>query len=205
MSVKDARTDHEIHELLTRRWSPYAFDERPVAPSDLAALFEAARWTASSYNEQPWRYLVAQRDDEPAFARLLSCLVEANQAWARRAPVLALGLVSTRFARNDKPNAAARHDLGAASAQLTLEATRRGLSVHQMIGIDPPRAKELYGLPDGVEAVTGLAIGYVAPTEALPEALRERDRTPRTRRPQAEWVFEGEWERPARWSSARSE
>jgi nitroreductase len=199
MSIKQARPEHAIHELLSERWSPYGFADRPVAESDLAAIFEAARWTASSYNEQPWRYLVARKSNPDAYGQLLSCLVEANQSWARNAPVLALGLVSKRFDRNDKPNKAAIHDLGAASAQLTLEATRRGLSVHQMIGIDPERARALYRLPDGVEAITGLAIGFAAPADALPETYRDRDTTPRSRRALGEWVFEGTWERAASW------
>lgn len=196
---KQARPGCEIHELLARRWSPYGFDARGVPEADLVALFEAARWAASSYNEQPWRYLVALRSDPDAHAKLLGCLVEANQAWAREAPVLALGIVATRFARNDKPNKAALHDLGAASAQLTLEATRRGIAVHQMIGIDPEHVRDAYSLPESFEAVTGLAIGYPAPLESLSKTFRERDTSPRSRRALSEWVFEGTWERAADW------
>src|SRR5438270_6621565 len=144
MSVqKQASPDHPIHELIARRWSPYAFADRPVSDSDLRSLFEAARWAASSFNEQPWAYVVATKADPDAFERLLSCLVEGNQGWAVAAPVLALGCTSLRFALNNKPNAAAVHDLGLAGASLTLEATARGLSVHQMIGILPDRAREL--------------------------------------------------------------
>src|SRR6516165_12000983 len=116
--LKQAAPGHPIHELLVRRWSPYAFSDWPVSDDDLRALFEAARWAASSYNEQPWRYIVANRDDAEAFARLLGCLVEGNREWARAAPVLALGCVSELFKLNGKPNAAAQHDLGLASATL---------------------------------------------------------------------------------------
>lgn len=200
MSIKHAQPDHPIHELISKRWSPYGFADRDVAESDLAALFEAARWAASSYNEQPWRYIVARRGEGEEFARVLSCLVEANQAWARSAPVLALGIAATRFARNDRPNKAALHDLGAASAQLTLEATHRGLLVHQMIGIDPDRAREVYDLPENVEALTGLAIGHPAAPDAVPDPFRERDTTARTRRTLSESVFTGEWGRGAPWT-----
>jgi nitroreductase len=193
MADKKAVPDHPIHPLLAERWSPYAFDPRPVAESDLRSLFEAARWAASSYNEQPWSYIVATKADPGAFERLLSCLVEGNQAWARAAPVLALGCTSLRFALNNKPNAAAVHDLGLAGASLTLEATARGLSVHQMIGILPDKARESYRIPDGVQPLTGLAIGYAADPESLPEKYRERDLAPRTRKPLAEFVFAGEW------------
>jgi nitroreductase len=192
-AAKQAAPEHPIHDLLARRWSPYAFADRPVADDDLRSLFEAARWAASSYNEQPWRYVVASKADAADFEQLLSCLVEGNRVWARATPVLALGCTSLRFARNGKPNAAAVHDLGLASANLTVEATARGLCVHQMIGILPDRAREVYRIPDDVQPLTGLAIGYAADPDTLPENLRERDLAPRGRKPLGEFVFGREW------------
>jgi len=118
MPEKRASTDYPIHTLLAERWSPYAFADRPVAEADLRSLFEAARWAPSSNNEQPWRYLVATREHPEEFLRLLSCLVDANQAWAKAAPVLALGVVSLKFARNARDNRAAVHDLGLAAGNL---------------------------------------------------------------------------------------
>jgi nitroreductase len=191
MSIKHAVTDHPIHELLSRRWSPYAFADRDVSADDLRSLFEAARWAPSSNNEQPWSYLVAVRSDVEAFERMLSCLVEANQVWACRAPVLALGILRKTFARDGKPNPTAPHDLGLAAGNLLVEATARGLSVHQMRGILPDRARELYAIPEDWEALTALAIGYVGDPASLPEALRERDLAPRARKPLAEFVFGG--------------
>jgi len=108
-------TDYPIQPALTDRWSPYGFEERPVAETDLCSLFEAARWAASSYNEQPWNYIVAAKENSNEFNQLLSCLVAANQAWSKAAPVLVLGVVSLRFAKNHKDNRAAVHDLGLAS------------------------------------------------------------------------------------------
>ncbi len=195
---KRAKPDHPVHELIASRWSPYGYDaEREVSDADLRSLFEAARWAPSSYNEQPWSYIVATRRDPEEFERLLSCLVEANQQWARSAAVLALGVTTLRFKRNDRPNPAAVHDLGLAAGALLVEATTRGLSVHQMIGILPDRARELYAIPDGSEAVTGIAIGYAADPAALPEPYRERDLTPRERKPLAEFVFAGRWGSPS--------
>jgi len=193
--VKQASNEHPIHELIASRWSPYAFDGRPVSKADLLSLFEAARWAASSYNEQPWSYLVAAQDDPEEFAKLLSCLVEGNQAWAKAAPLLAISVASLKFKLNGKPNTAAIHDLGAAACSLTFEATARGLAVHQMIGILPERVQELYGIPDGYEAVTGLAIGYLGDPNQLPEKLKPRDLAPRTRKPLKEFVFSGQWGR----------
>lgn len=194
---KQATSDHPIHELIARRWSPYAFADRPVSDDDIRSLLEAARWAASSYNEQPWSYIVATKANTAEFERLLSCLVEGNQAWAKAAPVLALGCTSLNFVRNGKPNAAAVHDLGLASATLTLEATARGLHVHQMIGILPDKARELYGIPEGVQPLTALAVGYVADPTTLPEAYRQRDLAPRQRKPLAEFVFGGQWGTPS--------
>ena len=166
------------------RWSPYAFEDRLVPEADLRSLFEAARWAPSSYNEQPWSYIVATKDDPEQFQRLLSCLVEGNQIWAKAAPVLALGVVSLRFALNAKDNRAAVHDLGLAAGNLLLEATVRGLFVHQMIGILPDKAREIYGIPEGFEAWTGMAIGYQGDPTALPAtALRARSHTKATEAP----------------------
>ena len=190
---RNAQTDHPVHELIVRRWSPYIFADRPVSVDDLRSLFEAARWAASSYNEQPWRYLVATRENANEFERLLSCLVEPNQMWARHAPVLVLGVTRLTFTHNGKPNAAAIHDLGLAAAQLTLEATARGLSVHQMSGILPDRVREVHAVPEEFQPVTALAIGYAGDPEGQPEALRERDSAPRTRKPLGDFVFGHAW------------
>jgi nitroreductase len=190
---KQIKPDQPIHEFLAERWSPYAFADRPVSADDLRSLFEAARWAASSYNEQPWSYIVATKEQPEEFAKVLSCLVEGNQIWAKAAPVLAIGCTSLFFTRNGKPNAAAVHDLGAASASLTFEATARGLHVHQMIGILPDKAREVFQIPEGVQPLTGMAIGYVGDLSALPEQLGERDRAPRTRKPVGDFVFAGKW------------
>lgn len=191
--LKHAKPDHPIQEMLARRWSPYAFADKPVSAADLQSLFEAARWAASSYNEQPWSYIVATKDDPAEFERVLSCLVEPNQAWAKAAPVLALGCTSLHFKLNNKPNPAAVHDLGLASATLTFEALARGIDVHQMIGILPDRARDQYKIPEGVQPLTGLAIGYAGDPKALPQALKDRDLAPRQRRRLAEFVFKGQW------------
>lgn len=195
--MKRATTDHPVHEFVAARWSPYAFSNRPVSDADLRSLFEAARWAPSSYNEQPWSYVVARREEPEEFERLLSCLVEANRAWAREAPVLAIGIATLRFRRNDKPNRAAIHDLGLAAGNLCFEATARGLFVHQMIGIEPERARELYAIPEGSEAWTGIAIGYAAENGSADEKFRERDAQPRSRKPLREFVFSGSWGRRA--------
>jgi nitroreductase len=197
MNIKKAATDHPIQHALADRWSPYGFDNRPVAEADLLSLFEAARWAASSYNEQPWNYIVAFKENTGEFERLLSCLVEANQAWAKSAPVLVLCVVSLRSAKNNKDNRAAVHDLGLASGSLVVEATSRGLSVHQMIGLLPDKAREVYHIPAHFEAWTAMAIGYKADPAKLPQTLKERDLAPRQRKALKEFVFAGKWGEPS--------
>ncbi len=178
MNVKNATTDHPILKTLAERWSPYGFADRPVAEADLRSLFEAARWAASSYNEKPWNYLVAARENPAEFERMLGCLVEANQTWAKAAPVLVLGVVSLQFAKNNEDNRAAVHDLGLAAGNLVVEATARGLSVHQMIGILPDKARETYHIPKHFEAWTAMAIGYKADPALLPAARNSTPRKP---------------------------
>jgi nitroreductase len=185
-------TDYPVQDLIASRWSPYSFANRSVSDEDLRSLFEAARWAPSSNNEQPWSYIVAKKEDAEEYGRLLSCLVEANQTWAKAASALALA-VSKLSGRNNRPNRAAIHDLGLASGNLVLEATARGLSVHQMIGILPDKARELYSVPEGYEPMTAIAIGYAGDSFDIPEALRARDGARRPRKPLKEFVFGGKW------------
>ena len=194
--IKHAKTEHPIQDFIAKRWSPYGYANRDVSEADLRSLFEAARWAASSFNEQPWSYIVAPRAQEVEFARVLSCLVEANQSWAKAAPVLALAVATLNFKRNRKPNRVALHDLGLATGNLVAEATARGLCVHQMGGILPDRAREIYAIPEGSEAVTGIAIGYAGDPESSSKEIRERDLAPRERKPQRDFVFGAAWGKP---------
>jgi nitroreductase len=189
----NSTTDFPIHELIAKRWSPYCFDERSVSDEDLRSLFEAARWAPSSYNEQPWSYVVAKKENSEEFTRLLSCLVEGNQVWAKAAAALALGITSLRFAHNGKPNRAAIHDLVLSTGNLVLEATARGLFVHQMIGIIPDKVREIYQVPEGYEPMTAIAIGYAGERKDLPQELAQRDVARRPRKPLKEFIFSGQW------------
>ena len=191
--MSKAPADYPLNELLANRRSPYAFDpDRDVEAVDLAALFEAARWTMSSYNAQPWRYIVGSKSRSPeVWQQIFDVLVEGNQPWAVNASVLALGVVEHNFEYNGKPNKAAVHDLGASSAMLTVEATARGLCVHQMIGIEPERASETFGLAGSLEPFTALAIGYPGQPGHIPAAYAERDEKPRERKPLQDIIVGG--------------
>jgi nitroreductase len=190
---------HPIHDLLRRRWSPRAFADRPVEVDKLLSVLEAARWAPSSNNEQPWHYFVARKEEPEAFARLLGCLVEKNQLWAKAAPVLMLSAASTVFTRNGKPNRHALHDTGQAIANLTTQATALGLYVHQMAGFDVDAARQTYALPPTVEPVAALALGYLGDPESLPPDLREREAVLSSRKPIGDFVFGGAWGARADW------
>jgi nitroreductase len=190
---KPAETGAPIHDVLKHRWSPRAFDGRAVEPGKLRSLFEAARWAASSYNAQPWYFIVATKDDPENFKRVLDCFVEFNQGWAKGAPVVALSVAGLIFPHNGLPNRHAFHDVGQAAANLALEATALGLQIHQMAGILPEKAKEIFSIPDGFEAVAGIALGYPGDPASLQGHLRDQEVAPRQRKALSSFVFSGKW------------
>jgi len=189
---KPAPTNFPVHNLIRERWSPRAFASKHVEPAILASLFEAARWAPSSNNEQPWAYLVATKDDSENFAKTLSVLVEFNAAWAKEAPVLMIAVSRLNF-QNGTPNRNAFYDTGAATALLSVEATARGLAVHQMAGFDHTKAKQVFGIPEDCEPIAAIAIGYPGDPESLSQKLRDREVAPRTRKPLSEFVMSGRW------------
>jgi nitroreductase len=197
------RPPHEVEspiiDGLRRRWSPRAFADRPVEPEKLRSLLEAARWAPSSFNAQPWNFIVATKDDPADFARLLDCLVAGNQIWARSAPVLMVSVATSAFAHNGKPNRHSFYDTGAAVAMLTVQATVMDLYVHQMAGFVPEKVKAAYNVPDTAEPVSAIAVGYLGDPAILPEDLRKREETPGTRKRAVEFVFARGWGQPAEW------
>jgi nitroreductase len=192
--TKAATPDHPILDLLARRWSPYVFDPRPVEREKLLSCLEAARWAASSYNEQPWSFLVAERTQPNEFQKMLDCLVEGNRAWAKNAGVLLISVVCRVFERNGKPNRVAEHDIGLAAGNFTVQATALGLAVHQMAGIEISKTRTAYQIPDTHEPYTGIALGYAGdPDQAENDPLAQRDRNPRPRKPLSQFAFTTRW------------
>lgn len=187
----------DVHDLIRNRWSPVQFLDQSVEADKLAAMFEAARWAASCFGEEPWRFIVGVKDADGALGqtwpKVLATLVEANQTWARHAPVLGLSVARMKFERNGKPNRHAWHDVGLAMAQLTLQATATGLFVHQMGGFNSSQARATFNIPEDAEPVATFAIGYHGPNPQLPDDVRQRDHKPRSRRPISASVFAGQW------------
>ncbi|WP_434685474.1 nitroreductase family protein [Pseudanabaena minima] len=188
-----ATTDHEIHPLIAQRWSPRAFDNKPVETEKLAQLFEASRWASSCFNDQPWTFIVATKDDTVNYQKLLDCLVPANVVWAQVAPVLGLIIAQKNFKHNGKPNAWGEYDAGQAAATLVLQATALDLVAHQMGGFDAAKAIATFNIPETAKPIAAIAIGYAGETSNLPPELQERENAPRARHPLSSFVFSGEW------------
>jgi nitroreductase len=184
-----------VEDLIRRRWSPRAYADKDVPAAELKRLFEAARWAASSSNEQPWRFLVGRRGDQ-TYEKIFNALVEFNQGWAKSAPVLVLSVAKKTFTGKDQPNAYGLHDTGAATAHLALQATADGLHAHSMAGFDREQMRASFGIPSDYEIGSVTAIGYFGDPASLPERMQKTEVAPRQRKPLDEFVF-SEWEKPA--------
>lgn len=195
MISKTIDTSAPIHDLLAQRWSGVSYDQaRAVDPRDLRKLAEAARWAPSCFGDQPWRFLLCSRPEQPeAWQKALACLTESNQAWCQHAPVLLITCADTRFAHNDKPNAYGAYDTGAAALSICLQAAALGLMTHQMAGFSAATAREAFAIPERYTVLSMMAVGYQLPEAALPEKFRERELKPRARSPLASRFFEGTW------------
>lgn len=196
MSTKIADSLPSVHELIRSRWSPRAFSEKPVSTEDLTTILDAGHWAASSYNEQPWRFIVAPKENAADFQKLLGLLVPFNQAWAKSAAVLMLIVTRKTFSHNNTPNAYALHDAGAALALMALQATALGLQAHGMAGFDHDRARTELGIPEDFAIAAFAALGYLGSPDQLPEGVRQQELAPRTRKPLSDLVFTAAWQTP---------
>jgi nitroreductase len=187
--LKQAPAVEGVLPVLLERWSPRSFSSRDVSPADLKKVFEAARWAASAYNEQPWRYLVGTRNS-PTYKKIFSSLIGFNQSWASSASVLILGVTSTKFSHNGTANTYASYDLGAASSYLTLQAAALGLSTHQMAGFDHDVARKAFGVPDDCAFGSVIALGYQGEPAALGnDQMIALETAPRERKALSEFVL----------------
>jgi len=198
MLNKPAVTAVPIHDLLARRWSPRAFDpDQPVRREQLQSLFEAARWAPSCFGDEPWRFIVWNRHEDPAaWQQAFDCLAEGNQAWVKDVPVLVAVLADPHFRHNGRPNRWAQYDTGAAAVSLCLQAVALGLAAHQMGGFDAERLKATFGLPDAIVPMAMIAIGNQAEPERLGEELRAKEIAARSRRSLNEIVSARAWGSP---------
>lgn len=193
MTCGNSRTsDYPIHPMFLERWSPRAFTGETIAESDLMTMLEAARWAASSYNAQPWRFIYST-NDSPSWMKFIDLLVPSNQAWARNASALVILVSRKTMIPPGKDEAVDSYthslDAGAASAYFALQASRMGWFVHGMQGLDMQRAASELHVPDDFRVEAAYAVGKRGDAAALPEALRAREQ-PNDRLPLSALAFE---------------
>ena len=187
------KSEYPIHEMFLNRWSPRAFTTEPITKEELLTMLEAARWAASSYNSQPWRFLYALRES-PAWQRFLNLLVPSNQSWAKHSSALVFVISSSTMrsprSREKVPSPTHSFDAGTASGYFALQASLMGWYVHGMAGFDADRACEELDIPKGYKVEAVYAVGKKADPAGLPEELRSRE-APSDRLPLAKLAFEG--------------
>lgn len=208
MIEKPATTSRAIHELLARRWSGRAFTGDGVGREQLITLLEAARWAPSCFNDQPWRFLVWDRSrDTGAWQRAFDCLSEGNREWVKDAPVLLLACADTEFSsRPGSPSRWGRHDTGAASMNLYLQAVALGLMAHPMAGYDQDAIRAAFAIPERYTLCAMIAVGHpVDVTTGLDPERADRELAPRTRAPLGTRFFDGAWDRPVGNDQGRSD
>jgi nitroreductase len=196
---KPALTQVPIDSTLANRWSGRAYDaSKPVSEEQPIALLEAARWAPSCFGDQPWRFIVWDKNvDLAAWQRAFDCLVPGNQAWVKDAPVLILTTADTLFNHNGKENRWAQYDTGAAAENLCLQATSAGLMAHQMGGFDVAKTREVFAIPEQYTLMAMISVGYPADISTITGEALERETAARTRRPLGELFFSGAWGNPA--------
>jgi nitroreductase len=188
MSIKIAKTTHNVIEVIKNRWSARSFSDKTISENDMHTLFEAASWAFSANNAQPWEYIYAHREDGAAFDKLHGCLMAGNQPWTKNAAVL-MAVLAHKKLDNGHENRAAKHDVGAANTSLMLQATSMGIYGHVMGGFDPGKAIETLSIDTEVmEPVVFIALGYLDSAEKLDEPFKTRETTARTRKPLNEIV-----------------
>jgi nitroreductase len=193
-TTQNLQVEHSVLDVIRSRWSPAIYSSQPVEPQKLLNILEAARWAPSSFNAQPWSFLVARKEEPEEFARMLSCLVPGNVVWAQHVAVLMISVAKLQF-DDGRTNRHALHDTGIATGFLMLQSAALGILAHGMAGFDPAKARELYGIPDSHEAVAAIGLGYPGDPQGAPEDLRKRNQR-RPRRTLQQFVFAGRWGQP---------
>ena len=190
--IKIAKTKHKVHKLIKTRWSARSFSEKVISQEDLMTLVEAASWSFSANNEQPWRFITALKGSE-TFDKILSCIMPGNTPWAKNAAAYIVSLAKTTFDKEgNPPNGGAEHDLGAANMSLVLQAHSMGIYCHPMGGFERAKLKEVFQLPENLKPVVVIALGYLDEAGKLEEPYRTRELTPRSRKSLQELVWNTE-------------
>jgi nitroreductase len=182
-----------LERNITSRKSVVCFDSRLVEIEKLKLIFEAASLAPSSYNYQPWRFIVGLKGTD-TYNKIFSSLTESNSIWAAKVPVLMVSVAETIIASKNRPNKFAIHDTGMAYATMVIQAIALGLSSHPMGGFSPELITENFKLPAGFEPVLAAAIGYEGDCQEMPEEVKIRSQRPRSRKNIDEFVFGNDWD-----------
>ena len=188
---QNRKSDYDISTLILNRWSPRAMTGEEIQNDELMAIFEAARWAPSSFNNQSWRFIYARRNTEH-WDKLLNLMGEFNQTWTKNAAVLIVVISKKTFDYNGKPARTHSFDTGAAWENMALEATRRGYVIHGMEGFDYDKAKKDLKIPDDYTVEAMVATGKRGKKSVLPEGMQDKE-VPSQRRPLKEIIMEGEF------------
>jgi nitroreductase len=186
-------TDIPLNPLLLRRYSPRAFSNSPVDKEILHRIFEAARWSASCNNEQPWRFIVGTKNNGNTYQKIYECLTDANKRWTIHAPVLILICAATSFSYKGRSNPWHMYDAGQSAVHITMQALYEGIQVHQMAGFDQQKATTTFAIPPEYVVASAMAMGYAGDPAMLENDLREKETAPRIRKPLNDMVFSGTW------------
>lgn len=181
---------HPVHPLFLNRWSSRAYDNRPVREEDLLTVLEAARWSPSARNQQPWRFVVAKTEEQLQTFREL--IFANNRVWADHAPVI-IGLASRKVWDDGTPSRYHAFDTGAAWQAISLQASLLGLSTRAIGSFDQEKAREALHIPEDTELHVLIALGYRGSADGLDENFQALEK-PNDRRPLSESIIEGKWE-----------
>jgi nitroreductase len=178
-----------IHDIIIDRKSIRAFNSEDIDDEKLLSLFEAARLAPSSMNEQPWRFIFAEKNDDLSFEKILNTLADTNKIWAKNASLLIIVLSKKNLDRNYKPNKYYFYDAASAVSNLTFQANSLDLYVHQMGGFDSEKIQEIFQVPEQFEPVVIFAVGGKSDVNNLPEPYKERENLPQKRLALNELLF----------------
>lgn len=192
---KPAITQVTINETIANRWSGRAYDASlQVSHVQIIALLEAARWAPSCFGDQPWRFIIWNKNtDAKAWQQAFDCLATSNQTWVKDAPVLMLVCADTLFNHNQQPNRWAQYDTGAAAENVCLQASSMGLMAHQLGGFNADSARAAFAIPAQFVPMAMLSIGHAADVASLEGDVLKRETAARSRRPLNELFFAGGW------------
>lgn len=195
---KPAITQVPIDATIANRWSGRAYDAaKSVSHAQIIVLLEAARWAPSCFGDEPWRFIVWDKNaDAASWQAGFDCLVSGNQAWVKDAPVLLLVCADTLFGHNQQANRWAQYDTGAAAENLCLQASSMGLMAHQMGGFDANMAREKFNIPMQYTLMAMVAVGYPADIATLTGDTLTRETAERKRKPLSELFFDATWAQP---------